>query len=202
MDGVVIDTEHLYISAESKFFDSLNVPPSSIEWTKLHGCSEKDFYKFCTETLKIQESPDTLKEQCHSMIKKEFDKGLEFNKDFHEFYESIPSNITKGIVTSTSRGLFEFIDHKIQISSLFDAVICGDDLPNSKPSPEPYERAMQILSSSPVETLIIEDSLVGLQAARAAGAHVVALVGTYQASELEIADTIIERFCDIDIKRL
>ena len=202
MDGVVIDTEHLYINAESNFFDSFNIPPSSIDWTKLHGCSEKDFYRYCTETLKIQESPDRLKEKCHSMIKKEFDSGLKFNKDFYEFYESIPSNITKGIVTSTSRGLFKFIDQKIQISRLFDTIICGDDLPNSKPSPEPYERAMQLLSAKPIETLIIEDSLVGLQAARASGAHVVALVGTYQARELEAADTIIERFCDIDIKRL
>ena len=61
---------------------------------------------------------------------------------------------------------------------------------------------MQLLSAKPIETLIIEDSLVGLQAARASGAHVVALVGTYQACDLKAADTIIERFCDIDIKRL
>lgn len=54
----------------------------------------------------------------------------------------------------------------------FDLIYAGVDVRHGKPSPEIYQKAMETLGVTPGETLIFEDSEVGIQAAKTAGAHV------------------------------
>jgi beta-phosphoglucomutase len=58
------------------------------------------------------------------------------------------------------------------LESLFDASIFGEDVTHGKPDPECYQKVMRQLDATPDTTLIFEDSLIGLEAARATGAHV------------------------------
>lgn len=51
-----------------------------------------------------------------------------------------------------------------------DGIISGDDVSRPKPSPECFLKAMGIVGVRPDETIIFEDSHVGLEAARASGA--------------------------------
>ncbi len=53
----------------------------------------------------------------------------------------------------------------------FDGVLTGADVMDSKPSPECFLKAMAQAKCTPEETLIFEDSVVGLEAARASGAQ-------------------------------
>ncbi len=52
---------------------------------------------------------------------------------------------------------------------VFDAIIGSDQVARGKPQPDVYLRALTELGLSTVETIAIEDSQVGLAAARAAG---------------------------------
>ena len=54
-----------------------------------------------------------------------------------------------------------------------DLVLTNDDVKNAKPHPEIYWKAMSMLSISPSDTLIVEDSPQGLQAAFESGAHTI-----------------------------
>jgi HAD superfamily hydrolase (TIGR01509 family) len=60
---------------------------------------------------------------------------------------------------------------KIGIIEYFDDIISNEDVKNGKPYPEIYWKAMSQFSCSSEETLIIEDSPVGLQAAKSSGAN-------------------------------
>lgn len=60
---------------------------------------------------------------------------------------------------------------KIGVIEYFDEIISNEDVKNGKPYPEIYWKAMSQLSCSSEETLIIEDSPVGLQAAKSSGAN-------------------------------
>jgi HAD superfamily hydrolase (TIGR01509 family) len=61
---------------------------------------------------------------------------------------------------------------KLGILSLFDIVFSNEDVSSPKPDPEIYVRVMEAMGVSPDETIIFEDSYVGLQAAVASGAAV------------------------------
>ncbi len=58
----------------------------------------------------------------------------------------------------------------LNLENHFDGVITGADVKNSKPSPECFLKAMAAEGCTPQETLIFEDSVVGLEAAHSSGA--------------------------------
>jgi HAD superfamily hydrolase (TIGR01509 family) len=57
----------------------------------------------------------------------------------------------------------------------FDAIFASEDVARSKPHPDGYQAAMQVLGLLPHECCIVEDSLNGIAAARAAGCLTVAV---------------------------
>lgn len=58
----------------------------------------------------------------------------------------------------------------LNLDSGIDGIISGDDVPQSKPNPECFLRAMEIEGVTAAETIIFEDSAVGLEAAERSGA--------------------------------
>ena len=52
----------------------------------------------------------------------------------------------------------------------FDGILTSEAVEHSKPAPDCFLKAMEIEGVTPAETLIFEDSLVGLEAAKASGA--------------------------------
>jgi HAD superfamily hydrolase (TIGR01509 family) len=58
-----------------------------------------------------------------------------------------------------------------------DVIIGNDEVSKSKPDPEMYLVAMKKLGVKPEETLIVEDSPHGIEAAKASGAHVYEVKG-------------------------
>lgn len=65
------------------------------------------------------------------------------------------------------------------IADKFDLILAGDVVKNGKPDPEIYILAMEQLGISPDDTLIYEDSKVGLQAAKDSGAHYIQITKTW-----------------------
>lgn len=56
------------------------------------------------------------------------------------------------------------------IEGMVDGVLTSNDVARPKPSPDIFLKAMQVEGVTPSETLIFEDSEIGLEAARASGA--------------------------------
>jgi len=93
-----------------------------------------------------------------------------------------------------------------QLTALFAAIVAAEDTLRSKPAPDPYARAVEMLRAAtgvalaPHECLAIEDSRWGLASARAAGLKTVAVGQTYDVDALE-ADLTIASIADLDLHR-
>ena len=68
------------------------------------------------------------------------------------------------------------------------ALVTVDDIENGKPAPDPYLRAAELLGVDPARCLVIEDAPAGVQAAKSAGAIVLALRTTHGRADLGLAD--------------
>lgn len=55
------------------------------------------------------------------------------------------------------------------IAHLFDAIVTADDVVHSKPAPDVYRLAADLLGADPARCVAFEDSDVGLESARGAG---------------------------------
>jgi beta-phosphoglucomutase len=93
-----------------------------------------------------------------------------------------------------------------QLLSCFATIVAAEDTPFSKPSADPYLRALTMLSPfvrelRGCECIAIEDSRWGLESARAAGLRTVAVTNTYPAGELT-ADLTIPSLAAINLDQL
>jgi HAD superfamily hydrolase (TIGR01509 family) len=78
-----------------------------------------------------------------------------------------------GKVWIVSTGQFENVTNAMRylgIEDKVDGLITSLDVVEPKPSPKAFLKAMQAEGVTPAETLIFEDSMVGLEAAKASGA--------------------------------
>ncbi len=78
------------------------------------------------------------------------------------------------------------------VGELFAVIVADDDVALGKPDPESYLRALEALGTAGSETLVFEDTEAGVASAKAAGARVVALLGTQAPERLEQADEVVE----------
>ena len=91
--------------------------------------------------------------------------------------------------------------------SCFTAIVAAEDTPASKPSPDPYLRALALLAAAfsdrlnAADCVAIEDSRWGLESARLAGLRTVAVTNSYPADELA-ADLTIASLEAMDLDRL
>jgi sugar-phosphatase len=87
------------------------------------------------------------------------------------------------VVTSASRTL-AFLRLKLGGFPEPPLLISADDITRGKPDPEGFRKAANLLSVPPEECLVLEDTPAGLEAGRAAGAHIIGLSTTFPASAL------------------
>lgn len=75
-------------------------------------------------------------------------------------------------VASTARrkNLINALEH-IGAKDCFSLILAGEDVSQGKPNPEIYNKVLQNLSVCPEEALVFEDSVVGIEAAKAAGVN-------------------------------
>jgi beta-phosphoglucomutase len=94
------------------------------------------------------------------------------------------------------------------LGDTFTAIVSAGETSASKPSPEPYLKAIALLAAAagaPLEArdcVAIEDSRWGIESAKAAGLRTIAVAQTYDASELPAVDLVIPALAALDLAAL
>lgn len=73
--------------------------------------------------------------------------------------------IQKAVATATNRDLTIERLTRLHLIQFFDYLLCGDEVTKRKPNPEIYNKVLQHFHVNPKEALVLEDSLVGVEAA-------------------------------------
>lgn len=81
----------------------------------------------------------------------------------------------RALVTGSSRVEATQVLPLIGPEAVFDVIFAAEDVPRSKPAPDGYRLAMERLGVLPHACVVIEDSVAGIAAGRAAGCIVVAV---------------------------
>ena len=85
---------------------------------------------------------------------------------------------------------------------VFELIVSAESVERSKPDPEGYLRALELLGVASTEAVAIEDTPPGVAAAKAAGVHCAAVLGTVARERLREADEIAPRLDAALVERL
>lgn len=87
--------------------------------------------------------------------------------------------VPRALITSSNDDKMTHLrEQHPELEGMFDAVITADRITRSKPDPEGYLLGASMLGVHPSHCFVVEDSVQGMRAGRAAGATVIGISGT------------------------
>jgi beta-phosphoglucomutase len=98
------------------------------------------------------------------------------------------------VVSGALRREIELVLGESNLRRHFDVVVAAEDVTHCKPDPQGYRAALKALGVPALGCMIIEDSLPGLEAARAAGIPCAMLTTSHPAAQLAAADLVWDDF--------
>jgi HAD superfamily hydrolase (TIGR01509 family) len=96
-----------------------------------------------------------------------------FLEETLDLVKKLQSSYKLAVVSSSHRSEVEPPLERAGIRQSFEALVCGMEVPNLKPAPDPYLRAAELLGAR--APLVVEDSAAGVASAIAAGFEVLRL---------------------------
>jgi beta-phosphoglucomutase len=97
------------------------------------------------------------------------------------------------LVTGTSRTEAQKL-LPVDLWNSFDVTVCGGDVQNGKPHPEPYLKALKKLNIKPADAVVFENAPFGICSAHAAGIRCLALETSLSRVFLKKADAVFPSF--------
>lgn len=198
LDGVVLDTESQYTvlwnNIGKKYGDVGEIGRLSKGQTLTHILDT--YFKGQTELQKhiIEELYEFEQNMSYAPIP----GVMEFMKQLKA------ASVPMAVVTSSNKAKMENVyRHYPDFKDIVGHVFTSESFTRSKPDPECFLMAMHALGGTPEDTVVFEDSVNGLKAARASGATVVGLVTSNPREVVEpLSDYAINDFTSMSLDRL
>ena len=202
LDGVIVDTAHYHFLAWRRLAKELGVDLTESDNEKLKGVSRMQSLQTILDMGKI----DIGKEKKESLADRKNEWFCEYIDAMkpEEIFPGVKQLITgmrkKGIkiaLASSSKNAPRVIE-LLGVGDLFDVLVDGGMIIDTKPDPEIFLLAAQKLNISPKDCVVFEDAEAGVEAALRAGMKCVG-VGSENLSK---ANKIVKKTADFKIEDL
>jgi len=198
-DGLMFDTEIVFVKAWDYAGEKIGIGKAGYMIFKTLG-----MHVSMARHIWYGEFGDKYNEQELRKYTREF---------ITNYYEENPIPIKKGLynlldylknkgyklAVASSAPRYEVEDHLIKSDTMkyFDVIICGDMVTKSKPDPEIYIKAAELLGEKPEDCCALEDSRSGLHSAYNAGCKPIMVPDIWQCDE-ETEKILFGKFNDLD----
>lgn len=207
-DGVLFDSEKIHLYACNQVFKDLKFSiPENEYFRRYVGLSDNEMFDLILRDKNIQLEPDQVAVLRKRKIIAYKDyvashPSLEGVSGIREFLETYAKTINHfAICSGATKEEIEATLNKLENGKLrlyFKHIIAIDDINVGKPSPEGYLLAANRLNIPPQDCLAIEDTSVGVAAAKSAGMTVIGITTTHEKAVLKEADFVADSYNEIN----
>ncbi|MER2146515.1 MAG: HAD family phosphatase [Aerococcus urinaeequi] len=175
MDGLMLDTEKIYAQVNQEGFESIGIEFTMDDYLKYVGVGEK-------ETLQMYEEAIGDREAAEALLAREDKRYLEIIKDqapdlkddLIKVLDTLAAkNIDCYVASSSNIETVAYLLDATGIRKYFKGVLGGDQVENAKPDPEIYLKVVADFNLDKEKTIVLEDSIHGVNAAYQAGLDVI-----------------------------
>ncbi len=212
-DGVITDSEILHLRAFNQSLAPYGIKITTNEYyTTYLGFNDNDCYSLLVEKglLKMDKQEINAlmkqKKRIFEQLAKAEGKMIEGVRDFLTMLEQ--NNVPMAICSGSLLTEVEMVLEDARLRHLFEVIVSGEQVKKGKPDPEGFLLSLQRLnenrenSITANQCIVIEDSHWGLEAAKAAGMHTIAVTNSYDAEQLSQAEKIVTRLNELSIDDL
>ncbi len=199
LDGTLIDTEALAIHCVEECLSQWGVQIDPRDSQQLTGSTWEStlsvlFQKYAIGEKIAAHFPEVENSEQRAALAKRVIQARYSERLKAEFVEvpgasqairGLAANYPLALVSGSNRADILWALESLGVLSLFKVILGAEDYPRSKPEPDGYLKAMELLDLNPATCLVFEDSTVGIAAARAAGARTIAISSTNHSQQIQ-----------------
>lgn len=167
MDGVIFDTEREYLKEWEVIFKKYGYKMKKEIYISVMGRGRKKVKEIFKEKFGEDLPIDKMYIEKDKMLKKAVENNkVPLKEGALELLEFLKENGYKiALATSAKRERVKIQVSHAKIENIFDAIVCSEDITNSKPDPEIFLKAAEKVCVNPENCIVIEDSEAGIKAA-------------------------------------
>ena len=176
LDGVICHTDEYHYLAWKAMADSMSIPFDREINNRLRGVSRMESLEIILEQYHGELSPaekEALAEQKNELYKESLKQmsPADLSEEVKTTLDALRSRNYKLAIGSSSKNA-RFILQQLGLGSYFDAISDGNNIVNSKPDPEVFVKAAQMLCIPASDCLVVEDAVSGAVAGKRGGMKV------------------------------
>lgn len=175
LDGVIVDSTPLHNEAWRVYMQGLGIPCENIEARMYARRNDEIVLDFFGNHLTSEEifKHGAQKERLYrEMMAARLDTSL--IPGVAGFLER-HAGVSKAVASNAEPENINFVLDGLALKRYFQVIIDGMQVERPKPHPDIYARAAKMLNVEPANCIVFEDSPIGIEAARGAGARVVGI---------------------------
>ena len=178
MDGVIVDSEIVYNDYLLAFAQTKNPSVTMEMINPMVGRTKMDSWMIMAEAVN---NGQTWEELLADFRVLDIYSKVDYKKIFRQEALTVVQELKKrgykiALASSTGPKLIARIVEETGMRPWFDLIVSGGQFKQSKPNPEIYHYTAKTLGVKEEECFVIEDSTVGIEAGKAAGMTVAALL--------------------------
>lgn len=171
MDGVIFDTERLVIEFWKEVAKKHNIPNVEHTCIQCLGANRVRTREIFLENYGADFPFDPYRAEVTELFNTHY-KGvpLPTKPGVRELLSYLQEqDIKVGLASSTAQHLVRDEIGTAGLLPYFQTLVCGDMVEHSKPAPDIFLKACEILNADPTKSIAIEDSFNGIRSAHCAG---------------------------------
>jgi HAD superfamily hydrolase (TIGR01509 family) len=187
-DGTLADTRQVVVSSFQQALRENRVQIGDEFIERRIGIGSEETFREILRTSGTRINEALVKSLVQKKIQTEIDLSSKV-KPFEgaaEILESLRGNVKLALASMNNRDVINYLLSALNVRKFFDTVLTGDEVQHAKPDPEIFLKCALKLGSSAAKCAVVEDSIFGVKAAKAAKMGCIAvLTGVYSREELE-----------------
>ncbi len=199
MDGVLIDSEPLHYESTIRFLNGeLGLQYNAKENAEFLGRSDADMFSTLKDRYQLPFTVEELINRRRDVYLSMLDGNVQLMPGVTEFIRYLAERRMQLAVASSSlERVIDLVLTQGMIKDYFAVVQSGEHLERGKPHPDIFVETARRLNVNPRSCLVIEDTTVGIQAAKAAGMIAIGFAADdHAAQDFSSADLVITSFAD------
>ena len=201
LDGTLIDNNSFHLKAWQAFYKKRNRSLTEEEYKQhFNGKTNVDVLAHVFEDPLSPEENERYTHEKEDLYREIYKPHIKPVKGLVNLLEQIHiARIPMAIATSGIKVNIDYMFEHVAIRHYFKEVIYSKDIKRGKPDPEIYFVTAKKLNVHPENCIVFEDSVPGIQSAKAASMKVIAITTTHTPEELHPADKLIHDYDEISI---
>ena len=176
LDGVLLSTDRFHFLAWKKLADRMGINFTEKDNERLRGVSRMESLEIVL-SLRADPALSLNDEEKLALATEKNEAYREYLKKLtpadvrDEVRETLAVLRAKGyrLAVGSSSKNTRFILSQTELTNAFDAIADGNDIKHSKPDPEVFLKAADLIGMAPADCAVIEDAEAGLEAANRGG---------------------------------